>query len=397
MGGRIYQRGKDPRKWTIRVELGTDAATGKRLQKYHTFRGTKSEAKAELAKLTTQIQDGTYVEDAKLTMPEFLIGWLKGHAETKVGPKTYRSYKLYVERDIIPRIGNLRLRRLTPPAVKQLVESMQEAGLSARTIQYTHATLRTALSYAVEMGWIKTNPAAPITPPKPAERSMSVLDASTAVELLRRLDAHPVWLPTLIAIYTGMRRGEILGLAWSHVDLDSGTLYVQRALTSVKDGVPTYVAGNPRKNHRRAVAVPDEVVDALREQRQRQSELRLDFGADYSDHDLVVCRPNGVPWEPDNYSKTFTAALKDIGVTGFRFHDLRHTHATMLIAAGAHAKVVSARLGHSQIGITMNLYGHVEPGLDRAVADGFADMLRNATPPKGVQTGYKSDKKAPRR
>ena len=397
MSGRIYQRGKDPKKWSIVIELERDPATGKRQQKWHAFHGTKKEAETEYARLVTQVNEGTYVEDAKLTMADFLSGWLLGHAETKLAPKTYRSYRLYVERDIIPRIGNLRLRRLTPPAVKAMLQTLAEEGRGARTIQYVHATLRTALSYAMEMGWIKTNPAAPISPPKPSERPMSVLDAETASELLQRLEGHPVHLPALIAIYTGMRRGEILGLAWSHVDVDSGTLYVQRSLASVKAGIPTYVAGNPRKNHRRAIAVGPTVVTALREQRQRQSELKLDLGPDYSDHELVVCRPDGCPWDPDTMTKTFTAALREIGVTGLRFHDLRHTHATMLMASGTPNKIVSERLGHSQIGITMNLYGHVAPGMDRPAAEAFERMLKPASPPRGLQTVSKSDKKAPRR
>ena len=397
MSGRIYQRGKDPKKWTIVVELGRDPATGRRRRASHAFRGSKAQANAELARLTTHIADGTYIEDAKLTMAEFLTGWLTGHAETKVAPKTFRSYRLYIERDITPRIGNLRLKRLTPPAVKALIESMREDGLSARTVQYAHATLRAALSYAVEMGWIKTNPAAPISPPRPEPRPMSTLDAATSVELLRRLEGHPVWLPTLLAIYTGMRRGEILGLAWPHVDLEGGTIYVTRALTAVKDGVPTYTAANPRKNHSRALAVGETLVAALRQHLQRQSQLKLDFGEQYVDHDLVVCRPDGRPWEPDNLTKTFHAAVTAIGVTGLRFHDLRHTHATMLIAGGTHAKIASARLGHSQIGITMNLYGHVAPGLDRGAAEAFERMLEDSSPTAGQQFGSTKDKKAPRR
>jgi integrase len=221
----------------------------------------------------------------------------------------------------------------------------------------------------------------------------TVLAPESAVTLLAHLRGSRLYLPVLLAITTGMRRGEILGLTWPQVDLRSRLIHVTQALAGTLHGAPVF-GGTKTRGSRRAVAVPDSMFAARQTEHDRQIALKQVLGEDYQDYGLVVCVEDGRAWDPSNFTKAFRLALAALGLGSIRFHDLRHSHATMLLSEGVHPKVVSERLGHSQVKITLDTYSHVLPVLQREAADLIDRALTNSGP-VGLQSVCSGNEKGP--
>jgi integrase len=220
------------------------------------------------------------------------------------------------------------------------------------------------------------NPADAVKPPRPERKEMQALDEDETAKLLVSSRSTRVWIPVLLAVTTGMRRGEILGLRWSDVDLDNGVLCVRQALSKTQaEGI---VFREPKTaKSRRTLALLPMTVDALKEHRKLQTKERLRLGPVFEDHGLVCARENGRPWHPESFTSAWRILCRDTGVT-VRFHDLRHTHATQLLRGGIHPKVVSERLGHSTIGLTLDTYSHVLPGMQEEAAAKLDAILQKA-------------------
>lgn len=215
------------------------------------------------------------------------------------------------------------------------------------------------------MKWelLARNPADAVEPPQPVHQEMQVLDETETATLLGEIENSRLYVPVLLAITTGLRRGEILGLRWSDVDLIKGSVMVVSSLEQTVEGLNLKSPKTHRS--RRAVALPPLAVDALRTHRAEQAAERLAIGSNYNDNGLVCPAPGGSPWRPDVFSASFTKAIRRMDIRQVRFHDLRHSHATHLLRAGVHPKVVSERLGHSSVGITLDTYSHVLPGMQQ--------------------------------
>jgi integrase len=207
------------------------------------------------------------------------------------------------------------------------------------------------------------NPVEAVEPPKVQRKEMRALDEDETASLLNLLVETRLYMPVMLAVTTGLRRGEILGLRWSSVDFSAGTITVTRSLEQTKNGLRF----KSPKTHRgrRSIAVGVVTVEAMRMHRAKQAEERLALGPVYEDHDLVCPRPGGRLWPPDMLSTAFSAMMRRSVLPKIRFHDLRHSHATHLLKAGIHPKVVSERLGHSSVGITLDTYSHVLPGMQK--------------------------------
>lgn len=230
-----------------------------------------------------------------------------------------------------------------------------------------HGVLHKALDQAIKWQMLSRNPTDAAIPPKPKNSEMAALDENQVASLLEAFKDTRLYLPVLIAATTGMRRGEVLALKWQNVDLKNSSLSVRSSLEQTK--------GNLRfkepktKKSKRTVILPAFTLETLRAHRKTQAETRLKLGRDYHDNDLVCPRADGTPWPPDSLSTLFAARIKKAPVPRVRFHDLRHTHATQLLKQGVHPKIVSERLGHSNISITLDTYSHVLPGMqEEAIA-----------------------------
>lgn len=379
MGGHLVKRGSN---WSIVLELGVDS-TGKRRQRWISFKGTKREAERELTRLLNEVHTGTYVEPAKGPLKDFLERWLEDCARMKVAPKTFERYQEIVRNHLVPALGHFPLAKLQPADIqrsyRQALQSGRrdgKGGLSAMTVLHHHRVLRCALQQALRWGLLARNPADAVEPPRPERKEMAALDEWGTAHLLDVARGTRLYLPVLLAVTTGMRLGEILGLRWQDVDLQAGTLAVRQALQQTREGL-SFKQPKTQKS-RRAVKLPSVVVEALCEHRHRQEAARALLGPAFHDHGLVLPQEDGQPWAPRSLSKAFEHLADRAGRPEIRFHDLRHSHASQLLKLGIHAKVVSERLGHARVATTLDVYSHVLPGLQEEAAERVDAALRAA-------------------
>jgi integrase len=378
--GHIRKRGK--RSWSIVVERGR-GPDGRRLQSWHTVRGTRRDAERERARLLHELNTGAYVEPAKLTVAQYLDQWLRDYAEPRVAAKTFERYEEIIERHLVPALGHHRLDKLQPLHIQAYYSSALrggrldgKGGLSAQTVLHHHRLLRQALHQAVRWQLLMRNPADAVEPPRPRRREMQALDDDQVARLLEAAKMTNNYIPVLIAVTTGLRRGEVLALRWQDVDLDKGTLAVRQTLQQTKAGL-AFKEPKSQKS-RRVVALPPILVEELRKHRTAQGKQRLTLGPAYQDHDLVCPQDDGAPRSPNALSCAFRDLVSRVEVPRVRLHDQRHTHATQLLKHGVHPKVVSERLGHANIGITLDVYSHVLPGMQEDAARRVDAALRSA-------------------
>ena len=388
MRGHIRQRSKG--SWEVVVDAGKDPSTGQRCQHFETVRGSKKDAQQRLAELQVSITKGSYVKPKRLTVGEWLEQWLSSYVAANCSPKTRESYTHEVSRHIKPELGNIPLTDLRSHHVQAYIgrelslgRADGRGGLSPRSVQYHRSILGKALNEAVSTGLIQVNVAKAVRPPRLEARSIPSLVQDDIHRLLDAIDESPYRVAFRLLLYTGLRRGEALGLRWRDVDVDMSQLYVTQALYRLKDG--TYIVKEPKTNRsRRCVDIPPSLAILLRQHRNAQEAQRVVLGKPLTENDLVFQRSTGDPLDPEVISKAFSRLLKRAGLPHLRLHDLRHIHATLLLKDGIHPKIVSERLGHASIAITLDTYSHVVPGLQKAAAERF-DALFTAETNSGAE------------
>jgi integrase len=377
MKGHLKQR--SPGSWTIWIDMGTDPVTKKRKQKTLTVKtNSKREAQKEMNRVLHELQTGMFVEASKLTVASYLQQWLNDAARATTSNKTFERYEQIIRVSLIPALGHVPLEKLTAIQIQSYYRKALEGGrhdgksggLSPTTVRQYHAVLRRALQQAVKWGLLVRNMADCVDVPHAIQKEQQALSAAEAQQLFDALEASGSWmyLPVLIAVATGFRRGEVLGLTWDEVDLRSGTLTVRRSLEVTKAGGIQYKPPKTRKGAR-SITVPQFAVSALQRHRGQQAQARLLFGPAYQDQGLVFARADGSPYNPDHLSSQYAHWLaRRPELPKVRFHDLRHSNATILFQQGEHPKVVSERLGHASVKITMDVYSHVLPEMQVAAA-----------------------------
>lgn len=373
MAGQIIPRG--PNTWCVRVYMGRDPKTNKRRYANETVKGTRKDAQRVLTRLERERDTGTYVEPSKLTVDAFLDQWLEAAARPRLRSNTHQGYVKMWKTYLGPLLGDHRLDRLTVLDVQTALARLQSHGLNARTIRYAHAVLNMALKQAVKWGMLPANPAEHVTLPKQQKKEMHAMTPKEAKRFLAAAAADRWGVLFAFALATGMRPSEIFGILWKDVDLKEGVVTVRRALTRTTGGRHLTEPKTPRS--RRSIPLPASLVDELREHRAAQDAERERAGAGYDDQGFVFAGPTGKPLsERSVVQYHFKPVLAAAGLpSSFRFYDLRHTCATLLLAANVHAKVVSERLGHSTITLTMDVYSHVLPTMQRDAADKLDAML----------------------
>lgn len=362
MRGSIVARGKGT--WAVVIELprGED---GKRRQKWHTVKGTKKAAEAELARLIHERHTGAYVEPSQETVASHLRRWL-AMVKSNLGPSAYDLYEGYVSKHLVPRFGTLRLDRLTPAMVADYYVWLAAHGhrrtggpLSSQVVHSIARTLRRALDVAVELGLLATNPARRVRMPQARNRKPDALTEERLTRVLAAVEGTHLHAITVVAVATGARRGELLALQWGDVDLDARVLTIHRSLEESSAGLrlkePKSKAGN------RTLALSAFAVKALRRVKAEQAERRLQFGADYLD-DYVFAQADGSRWRPDLVSQQFRAHMRRAGITDVSLHTLRHSYGSYLLAGGVPVNAVSSAMGHSNATMTLNRYAHLLGG-----------------------------------
>lgn len=319
---------------------------------------------------------------ASLSVAEYLEMWLEDYASTRLGPDTYRDYCRVVRKHLIPSLGDMPLQELSPlHVVRYINRALKQGrldgkgGLSKRSVQYHYTILREALEYAVRWDLLDRNPADRVDPPVPERREPNVLTPEAVpafLEAIKRTGHY--YVPIALAVMTGMRRNEVLGLRWEDVDLENGVVRVTKVLKRI-DGAFDFRKPKSKKS-RRAIVLPEVLVEILRRHRAEQEERKRIMGPAYRDHGLVCCRPDGTPIVPSTFSTYFRSWIKRHAVfPRITLHGLRHSHATLLMGVGVHPKIVSERLGHSTINITLDLYTHCLPLLQKEAADRFDQIV----------------------
>jgi integrase len=334
---------------------------------------TKTEAEITLRQAMADGDRGLVYDSGMLTVEVYLNRWLTDSVKDTVRRSTFAQYESVVNRHIVPALGRLRLKTLTPAHVRGLYRKKLDSGLTPRTVRYIHVTLHKALKQAVMDSLVPRNVTDAVKPPQSHKKEVRPLTPTEVKALLSAASGDRLEALYVVAIHTGLRRGELLGLRWPDVDLDSRTLSVQRSLDT--DG--TF---NPpkRKCSRRTVKLTGQAAEALKSHRARQNEERLRSGALWEDHDLVFPNQLGKPMNADNlYHRGFKPLLKRAGLAsqGFTFHSLRHTCATLLLARNIHPRIAQEMLGHATISQTMDTYSHVMPGMGDVAATALEEAL----------------------
>ena len=389
MRGQIRKRGSS---WCVVLYLGRRPQTGKKAYKWMTY-PTRREAEAALPKLLAQMGAGSTLPSPRLTVGLFLEQWLRGYVEGLPSPVTRRNYRDIIRVHLLPALGHVPLMRLSPQTVQMYVSQKLGQGQSATSVQCHFAVLREALGHAVRWGLLARNPTDLVDPPRRRQRGMHVWDEEQVRLFLaeaRRSSAY--YCLYLTAILTGMRQGELFGLRWSDIDFVLGTASIQQTIYRLGS---TILFKEPKTARgRRSVALPAPLIDALREHRKHQAEIQRILGTEYQDFGLVFCQPNGKPLHAHNIAqRDFRQVIKRAGLPRIRFHDLRHTHATHLLRAGVHPKVVQERLGHSTPAFTLAVYSHVLPGMQEEAAKTLTARLLGHDPvaenSKGIADEHK--------
>lgn len=369
-GRRCPRCGSDRLSWAFQVDVQEPGEARRQVQR--SGFATRGEAEAAKRSLQARAASGE-PEPTRMTLGEWLDQWTASRRGDVRGG-TWATYELIARAYVKPRIGDAPLRTLTRARLKAFYAELGESGgvrggrpLSAKTVHNVALMLRKALADAVEDRIIPANPAERSHRLPAGRREMAVWDGAQVAAFLGVVRAdrlHALWR---LAFATGMRRGEMLGLRWRDVDLGAGALSVQQQRVRGADGLG-YGAPKTAKGRRR-IALDAETVAALRVHRARQAEERLAAGPAWRDEGLVFARADGSPLDPDVVSQSFERLSARAALPRIRLHDARHTHGTLLLAAGVHPKVVQERLGHSSIQVTMDVYSHVLPGLQEDAAE----------------------------
>ena len=377
--GSIIQRGEDPRKWTLVIDLERDSL-GKRKRQWITMTGSRRAAEKRLGELLGEADSGLYIKPAKATFGEYLDQWLQNYAATRVRPTTLEGYR-FRAKSVKTGLGNIRLADLRPDHLQGYYTSRLTTGqLAAGTLVKHHNLIREALATAVKWKLINQNIAEMVDPPRPSRKEMRAL---TGPEVHRVLEAcqdthwHTIF-HTLI--WTGLRRSELLGLRWKDVDLLLATLRVTQVLHQLSDG--SYVYTEPKTaKAKRAVALSPASCLVLRSHREAQERDAASLGIALTDETLVFCHvADGAPLRPDTVGQAFRRKVRQLGLSGVRLHDLRHTMASLYLQMGISPKTVAERLGHSSVVITLDTYSHLLPGMQEAAAAQFDAAMEAAVP-----------------
>jgi integrase len=368
MSGQIIRRGE--RRFLVRWFIGRDG-TGKRCYGSKTVHGTKKDAQAALREVMGNRDRGVVVESRRVSLGTYLDEWLEKAARGRLRPRTLDDYKEKLNRYVRPRLGALRLDRVTPLEIQGLVTELEGQGLSPATIRYAHAILSGALRQAVRWRLLAVNPASAVDLPRLKAREMQALGPDEAGRLRKALAGTRFEALFLVLLGTGLRPGEAFALRWEDVDLEAARVTVQRTLPKRRQRDPVTFEEPKTARSRRQVPLPPTLVAALRRHRARQAEERLAVGDAYAELGLVFATELGEPVNPRNVIRRhFKPAVKRAKLPKtLRLYDLRHSFASLAMAAGAHVKTVSDRLGHASTRMTLDVYSHTLEPVEKDATD----------------------------
>lgn len=361
-GGTIRQRPDG--RWEARYTLGVNPATGKQIQK-SVYGKTQKEVRQKLQKICTEIDEGTYSEPSKMTLDQWLTVW-EAEYIGNVKANTVKSYSDHIRLHIKPALGACKLSELAPHMIQTFYNSLQrEDELSPKTIKNVHGVLHSALEQAMKLGYLRSNPTEACTLPRITKKEIRPLDDSELAAFLKAIQGNPYELVFFVAVFTGMRQGELLGLTWDCVDFETHTIYVCKQHQKQKGG-KDYVFSTLKNDKPRLLDVSDAVMGALHRQRERQIDQAAQADSAWENEDnFVFTNEFGRYLCNQTVYLDFKKVVKRPGLAGARFHDMRHTYAVISLKAGDDIKTVQENMGHHTAAFTLDTYAHVTPGMKR--------------------------------
>ena len=357
-----------------------DPGTGKYRQKWMTVRGTKADAERRLRDELQRIDRGSFPDSGKKTVAGYLREWLDDYCKNRLSQRSLERYQGIIETYFIPAFGHVKLSELRAAHLRQHYDMIMARGRgqgkdSANTVRFHHSVIHKALQTAVKKDLLNQNVADKVDLPRVMRKEMEIWTQDDINQFLGAAKDTPYYVPFCTALYTGMRRSELLGLKWTDIDLQHGRIAISRGLHQLKGG--TYIFAEPKsKTSRRSIAIPTSLTLLLKEHFKSQKMEDTVFGKRKGDSDLVFCTSKGGPLRPNTVTRAWTMVIKKCGVKRIRLHDARHTYASLMLLAGTNLKVVSERLGHSGIDVTADIYSHVMPGLDEEAARKFDEIMK---------------------
>lgn len=366
MKGHIEKRAKN--SWSVVVYLGNNK------YKWYTVHGTKTDANNFLVEKLKELKDGTFVNNDKMTLEEYMNYWYETFCIQELSPTTYESYRRNLDKYILKELGKIKLKDLSPLHLQTFYNNCSKIGLSKKTITYLHRIIHSALNKAIMWQLLTKNVANNVKPPKPDKYKPNILNAKQISKLIAVIKLTYIYIPVMIAIATGMRRGEILALTWENINFKKKEINVVQAIYPTKNGL--VVLPPKTDNSIRTIAIPRRLVRILKKHKKKQLKYKKILGNSYIDSDYVCVNNEGKLISPSSLNHKFKDILKENNLPSIRIHDLRHSHASLLLCKGASQKAISSRLGHSTIQITMDLYTHLYNSVNKQVANKVNSFLK---------------------
>lgn len=374
MAGQVIKKGD--RKWLVRVFLGRDG-NGKRRYFNKLIHGTRKDAEGFRSRTLTEMSQGKFVAPSMDTLDQYLNEWLRNSAKQKLSERTYAHQVSCLDRYVRPTLGGRKLSSLQPLDLQELYSRMREGGLSPRTTQIVHNILNRAFNQAVKWRVMAFNPAQLADRPKQERREMLALTPDQAAKFLQAAREDRYFLYFALALDTGARPSEVLGLQWKDVDFEQGRVTIQRTLEYSGSANAFRFVEPKTQRSRRSITISRINLQLLREHRRVQGENRLKKGADWQQHDLVFCTREGNPVQSRNIRRRHLRPILEAAELPkiLNLYSLRHSCATLLLSAGINPKIVSERLGHASIVLTLDTYSHLLPDMQQAASDKLEKIL----------------------
>lgn len=374
----VTKNGKPYTYWEARFTAGYDPGTGKQIQRSITGK-TQKEVAQKLREVTAEIDQGTYQQPSKMTLSEWLDIWLKEYVRD-VKPKTLESYECQIRCHLKPDLGSIKLCTLSPHQIQVFYNKLSDpdkGNLSPKSIRIIHGILHEALSQAIKIGFLRTNPTEPCTLPKPIKHELKPLDGAEIKAFMDAVKDTEDEILCLVTLFTGLRQGELLGLTWEHVDLAKGTLLICQQLQKIPGGGNQYQIITPKNGRYRVLTPAPYVMELLKQQLAKQEEWRKAAGSAWCESGFVFSDPLGNHLMPHTVYHHFKRIAESIGRPDARFHDLRHSYAVAAIRSGDDIKTVQGNLGHATASFTLDVYGHFTDAMRRESANRMQAFIEN--------------------
>ena len=382
----VKRNGKEYPYWEGRYTTGFDPGTGKQIQKSVTGK-TQKEVAQKIKELTAALDAGTYIVPNKMTVGQWLDTWQSEYL-ANVKPSTISSYEATIRNHLQPGLGALRLDSLTTHDIQEFYNSLHSPtenrkALSSKTIKNIHGILHHALEQAMLNNYIRSNPSNACVIPKALKKKVKPMNEHQIADFLKAIKGHKYENLFLVALFTGMRQGEVCGLQWECVDFDNGTILIDKQLQSLRGkvrGDKEKYALVPTKNGKeRTITAAPFVMDLLWKTKQAQDANRKDFGSDFLENGLVFTDETGNRVTPQALYRAFKLVVTELNMKDVRFHDLRHSYAVVSLKSGDDVKTVQENLGHATASFTLDTYGHVTEKMKKDSADRMQAFIKSVS------------------